>query len=361
MIRIELLPASYGDCILVEYGDDQTVHRILIDAGFGQTYTKALKPRLAAIDKVVPLELLVVTHIDNDHIRGILPLLEETPAIIKPEDVWFNGRQHLNDDELGPAEGEALAKLLRKKKLPWNQAFDGKAVVIPSSGELPQCTLAGGATITLLSPYRENLEKLARKWADDGLGSWDAEPTPDEPNGATDPKDDTLGAKREPLASVDIETIRDLADSTRFKEDSTAPNGSSIAFLFDYDGKRILFGADAHPGQLLRSLEQLDNEVVALDAFKLSHHGSMNNVSPALLAKIACEHFLVSSDGTSHGHPHPEAMAWVVTSSRKKKTLHFNYASAYTTVWDEPSTKKKFAYDVAYPDTKSGGIVVEFP
>jgi hypothetical protein len=30
--------------------------------------------------------------------------------------------------------------------------------------------------LTLLSPYREQLEALAAKWDDDSLGSWDEEP-----------------------------------------------------------------------------------------------------------------------------------------------------------------------------------------
>jgi beta-lactamase superfamily II metal-dependent hydrolase len=359
VIRVELLPASFGDCILVEYGRGSHVHRIVIDAGLTATYADALKPRLASIGDVVPLELLVVTHIDRDHIRGILPLLQESPAVIAPKDIWFNGRQHLEEDTLGGAEGEALAKLLQKKKLPWNAAFGGHAVVVPENGELPSHKLAGGATITLLSPYRESLQLLAKCWDDDSLGAWDEEPAeePSTAGASTEANDDTLG-KRPALRSIDIDEVRKLAD-TPFTEDGTAPNGSSIAFLFELDGKRILFAADAHPTPLLRSLKRLTDDRVKLDAFKLSHHGSMNNLSPDLLSGVACSRFLVSTNGSTYGHPHPETMAWIITSSHRKKTLYFNYESPYTTVWDEESTKAEFAYDVVYPDDGTEGIVIE--
>jgi len=346
VIRIELLPASFGDCILVEYGSGDLVRRILIDAGLKGTYKDALRPRLAAIGAPVALELLVVTHIDRDHICGILPLLEASPAIVAPEDVWFNGREHLEDDALGVKEAEALAKLLRKKRLPWNEAFEGRAVVVPAQGKLPTRKLPGGASLTLLSPYREELAALAECWEDDGLGAWDEEPS--EETAPPDERDDTLGRKPAALRGIDVDLVRDLADA-HFDEDDTAPNGSSIAFLFEFEEKRILFAGDAHPTPILRSLDRLEAGKVELDAFKLSHHGSKNNLSPALLDKVRCAHYLVSTNGGTYGHPHPEAMARIITSSRSKKTLHFNYACDYTSVWDDERTRDTLHYDVTYP------------
>jgi beta-lactamase superfamily II metal-dependent hydrolase len=364
MIRIELLPASFGDCILVEYGDPKSTRRILIDAGLASTFRKALKPRLRSIAEgeggAVPLELLVITHIDRDHICGILPLLRADPPLVVPNDVWFNGRHHLEDDALGAKEGEILSDLLIKKKLPWNTAFgpsSTRAVVVPAHGEIPKKSLQGGATLTLLSPYRENLEALAAEW-DDSLGHWDEEPEEMSTGGkeVAAERDDVLG-KRLPLQSIDIDVVRDLADEP-FVEDTKKPNGSSIAFLFEYDGKRVLFGADAHPTPVLRSLSRMSSGPISLDAFKLSHHGSMNNLSPDLLAKVTCSHFLVSSDGSAYGHPHPETLAWVVTASPKRKTLCFNYVSPYTTVWDEEQTRKEFQYLVAYPRPGAAGYLL---
>jgi len=72
MINIELIQAAQGDCIWIEYGEDaDSLHRILIDGGTQGTY-KHLKER---IENLSPderhFDLLVITHIDSDHIAGI--------------------------------------------------------------------------------------------------------------------------------------------------------------------------------------------------------------------------------------------------------------------------------------------------
>ena len=353
MIRVELLPAAFGDCILIEYGSACDMHRILVDAGLTGAYASALKPRLARIAKVVSLDLLVATHIDRDHICGILPLMRAGPAVIAPKEVWFNGRHHLEDDQLGAKDGEVLGDVLAKQRLPWNTAFDKRAVVVPDQGDLPVRSV-GDATLTLLSPYRDSLRALADEW-DDTLGHWDEEPA-DVPGAAMEP-DDILG-RRPPLQSIDVGMVRDLTE-VAFVEDGKTPNGSSIAFLFEFERKRILFGADAHPAHLVTSLDRISAQPVKLDALKLSHHGSMNNLSPELLAKVNCSRFLVSSNGGTYGHPHPETMARIVTGSPERKTLCFNYSTPYTTIWDDNTVKAQFKYDVAYPNDPNSGFVLE--
>lgn len=358
MIRIELVPAAFGDCLLIEYGNDAQMRRILIDAGLAKTYEESLLPRLKEIEggKPVPLELLVVTHIDRDHICGILPLLREDPRMVKPKDIWFNGRHHLEPDTLGAKDGEALGALLIEQQLPWNLAFGAdaaKAAVVPDKGDLPSFELAGGAVITLLSPYAHNLEQLAAEW-DDTLGAWDQEP------GAavmSQEVDDVLG-KRAPLRSISVADIREFSEAT-IKEDKARPNGSSIAFLFEYDDKRILFGADAFPSVVLRSLERFSDQVVELDAFKMSHHGSMNNLTDELLAKVKCRRYLVSTNGASFGHPHPEALARVICATRSQKALCFNYSCPYTTVWDDPTTTHELHYEALFPSSDAAGFVLE--
>ncbi len=272
------------------------------------------------------------------------------------DDVWFNGYRHLTD-QLGAGEGEVLGNLLAAAPKRWNQPFAGKAVVVPDDGALPQIALAGGAVLTLLSPYRENLAALAAEWTDE-MANWAEKELAQQKKVAGD----KLG-KREPLEELDIDLVKQLADphKTPFSEDATKPNGSSIAFLFEHGGRRLLFGADAHPSRLLRSIERLSpNGPLALDAFKLSHHGSANNLSPALLAKIDCPRFLVSSNGDSYGHPNPETLARIVTSSPNLKSLCFNYRGDYTRVWDERSVKERFCYDVAYPSgAGDAGFVLE--
>jgi hypothetical protein len=364
MIRVEVLPAAFGDCILIEYGKGGTKQRILIDAGLTKTYKESLLPRLEQLEdgEPVQLELLVVTHIDRDHICGILPLLRAEPPMVEAKDIWFNGRRHLARDELGVKDGEALQTLIEERGLPWNVAFGAtgqQAVVVPdkveNDDELPRISLDGGAVITLLSPCWRNLEALAEDWPNDTLGSWDE---PEAVHAIDSVPPDALG-KRPALTSISVDEMRDLAE-VALKEDTARPNGSSIAFLFEFEQKRILFGADAFPSVLLESLNRFSpNEVVELHAFKLPHHGSMNNISEDLLAKVKCSRFLISTNGATFGHPHPEAISRIACSSEDSKEICFNHSSDYTIVWDDPTTSAELKYTARYPEDELAGYVFE--
>src|SRR5580692_2216884 len=103
MLRIEMLPASCGDGLWIEYGDGPEVHRVLIDGGLPGDARKLLA-RAAAVGGPFRLELLVISHIDADHIGAPLGLLEKLPAGVEIGDVWFNGRGHLPGEFLSAGQ-----------------------------------------------------------------------------------------------------------------------------------------------------------------------------------------------------------------------------------------------------------------
>src|SRR6266571_3210666 len=155
MIRIEALPADDGDCVWIEWPDEHgATHRMLVDGGRGNP--SRIPPGLASRLARQPedqraFDLVVCTHIDVDHIGGLLALTEDPPPGFRTADVWFNGRPHL--DLLGPAQGDVLSAALASHSMPWNRAFGGAAVVVPPGDELPVIQLPG-LRITLLSPTR---------------------------------------------------------------------------------------------------------------------------------------------------------------------------------------------------------------
>src|SRR6185295_8325573 len=107
--RIEMLPAKHGDALLIEYGDENRTRRILIDGGPLHAYPD-VNERLSKLppgDQAV--ELLVVTHVDTDHVEGIIRLMampeQNWPIYVK--EVWFNGWRHIEEaNDLGGREGE---------------------------------------------------------------------------------------------------------------------------------------------------------------------------------------------------------------------------------------------------------------
>jgi len=99
---------------------------VLVDAGHTST-GKALAVEL--LDRGTgELELLVVTHVDADHIEGMLDFLEAVSGRIAIADVWFNGWRHLQEglEGMGPAQRERLTTLIAR--LPWNAIAGGRAI-----------------------------------------------------------------------------------------------------------------------------------------------------------------------------------------------------------------------------------------
>lgn len=346
MLTIEMLPAMHGDCLLVEYGEGAEVHRILIDGGTPGTLG-VLRDRLGGDGGPTRLDLLVVTHVDADHVGGALALLANAPELVDPAEIWFNAYRHLFRGKLGPAQGEGLSTAIEQAgwSSRWNRAFDGGSVVVPDTGPIT-LPLPGGAELVLLSPTWKQLEDFQDTWSDavskaglvPGQGAKPA---------------DVLG-KRPPPSSLDVDTLA----KDRFRSDASPANATSIAFLLRHGQKCVLFGADAHPKVLLDSLDHVEDGPIALDACKVAHHGSRANTSPSLLEKLACSRFLVSTNGDVFGHPDPEALARIV-SRPGHKALFFNYDTDYTLPWAKRSLCDHYDYSAEYPDEGKEGLLVE--
>ena len=126
MFKVTMLPAHVGDAIWIEYGPKEGPHRVLIDGGTSPTAAEVLNGRIEKLGAGA-FELLIVTHIDTDHIGGIVSMLRKlsTPKVFKQ--VWFNGWINLAPETkefLGPIDGEKLTTLIHDLKLPWNEGFD---------------------------------------------------------------------------------------------------------------------------------------------------------------------------------------------------------------------------------------------
>jgi Metallo-beta-lactamase superfamily len=367
MFRIEMLPAAEGDSLWVEYGDAAMPRRIVIDAGRKDTY-RDLLDRLVKLDS--PVELFVMTHIDDDHIFGALPLFGD--ARMNPgkfKDIWYNGYTHLDStiarrpekDILGPVNGEIFAALLLQGGYAWNEAFDrGATIVVPDSGSLPQITLEGDMTLTLLSPSWESLTALKSFW------ERELEDLP--PSAALEPGDagralEIFGTRRalQPDVLGDLIDVDDLLERP-YTSDKTKPNGSSIAFLAEHDGHSVLFTGDAHPPVLEAAIEQLlkdrQQSVLKLDALKVSHHGSKNNTSTKLLELLDCPRFLISTNGSRHKHPDGECIARILNrnlAASQPTELYFNFRSDYNKVWDDEDLKADWNYRTFYE--KDGSLI----
>ena len=129
---------------------------------------------------------------------------------------------------------------------------------------------------------------------------------------------------------LDVEKLASKPDGA----DKTVPNGSSIAFIAEYADKRILLSADAHPDVIADGLKALGDDAGHFDLAKVPHHGSAENTTKPMLARIDASRYVISTNGTRHSHPRPETIAKIVKLQRERQaehakrprtTLYFNY------------------------------------
>jgi hypothetical protein len=359
MLEIELMAAERGDALWIRYGRAGAApHHVLIDTGPGSTAGQ-IKRRFRD-DPELRLDLLVLTHLDADHIGGSIQLLEGRGALSaeRVDDVWFNGWRQIDPAPTGSTGlvAASVSALIEKRKLDHNRAFGGAAAVVPDTGELPAVTLDGGMKLTLLSPTLARLEALRKHWLE---GS----------KHALDPGDERaalalLDAERAPVPGVldGAPTLDDLV-ARAFIEDDAPANGSSIALLAEYAGHRLLLSGDAFPSVLSSALARLGPAALDLSVLKVSHHGSRHNTSPQLAASVRCDYALISSSGSRFAHPDAECIARLIDANTgdpsHEFTLGFNYASSAARPWTDSAFTRRHRYTTLVGDSGALRLALE--
>jgi hypothetical protein len=371
IFKIELLPAEHGDCILLSYGPAESPRFVLIDTGPIGAYPE-IRSRLQELG-LSRVELLVLSHIDSDHIEGAIKLLNDRDLGLTFRESWFNSWPQLSQPILadvpltgsaptkrGPVQGEYVSVRLADSATPWNHRFGGRAVVVPDVGALPRFTLPDGLTLTLLSPSAEKLLALRAAWskAADARG-FEA--------GNIDELRDKLGRDKRYRGrrdeSIDQALDRQVQTAVDNQLDDAVANGSSIAFIAEFRDKRCAFLADAHMPVIERSLDRLAAErgekKLRLDAVKVSHHGSRGNTTRSFLNQIDCDTYLFSTDGSRFGHPDDEAIERILERGAPETRLVFNYRSKHNAKWASAQMQRARRYTAMYPRPDGGGIAVD--
>ena len=99
-IIVRVLKANHGDCILVSHEGVSGVFNLLIDGGPSTAFKYGPRQRYAgplsnALDELKEkgqyIDLAILTHIDDDHINGLIKAFENPdylPQLTKS--IWFN-------------------------------------------------------------------------------------------------------------------------------------------------------------------------------------------------------------------------------------------------------------------------------
>jgi len=345
IFTLEVLPARKGDCLLIHYGDTAAPKLVIVDGGPSQVYQSALRPRLEELHKeraldrrdALPVELLLVSHLDDDHINGVLELAEELendrrlhqPALLSIQTLWHNSFDEIignNPPQLDMPETAALASFgmsqipngtdhdiekvlasiaqghrMRKKAefLKWEINAPFVDLVMNEGAVSPEIDrFGGGLTVTVLGPMLKQLAKLQKKY-------------------------DKF------LADKEIGRENPEAALATLSKDRSVANLSSIAALFALGGKRILLTGDALGEDILAALSERglasEAEPLQIDILKMQHHGSDRNVTPEFFRRIKARHYVFCGDG-EHGNPERQTLEWLFAGhSGEAITLHFTY------------------------------------
>lgn len=357
-MKIKFLKAFNGDSIWISFIYNEKPHNILIDGGIGDTYNNNSNVKgdlFNVIEQIKEnkqfIDLLVLTHFDDDHIGGILRWLnkdKDASKLIKK--VWFNSgkeiakmfeRDENNDLDVeivegaddfytSPNQGIKFEMYLRN-----NNLWEGKIIE-----QGLKCDLFG-LKFKILSPNNEKMDKLLQLYE----RQKDYFTNGDQYDFQTPLKD-----------FIDEENLPDF----KFKEDSSVANGSSIAFIIEHENKNFLFLADAHPSVVIEGLRKFEynkDNPLNVEFMKVSHHGSMYNTNKELLEIVKTNNYMISSNATKHGLPNKRTIARIINNN-PNAIIRFNYDLSDRIFLDEDwndvlEFKAKVTNEFTYQWTKS--------
>jgi hypothetical protein len=379
IFSLDVRRARKGDCLLLHFGTAENPHLIIIDGGPSNVYGPHLKPRIEKIrserglaaSKALPVDVLMVSHVDDDHIRGILDLTREEmqavgakqPKMLKVLDFWHNSfdavishntkpltaafTKHFGAAAVngGPLSDDAVDKVVMASDeetdvlesglqvlasieqgfrlrdaanaldYPLNAAFDNELIVARKDAEpAPVAELE----VTVVGPMLKELDALRKKHVE-----W-----------------------LEALKAAGKEPPTALAEYV----DKSVPNLSSLVFLVEAGKKRILLTGDARGDKIIEGLELVGlletNGTIDVDILKVPHHGSSNNLDDDFFERIRAPHYVFSGNG-EHGNPERESLAMLFKARGSAPlTVHLTYPVAKIDEerkkdWEKEQAKEK--------------------
>jgi hypothetical protein len=365
-VRFRVFHSEEGDCLLV-FTDD-AAHHVLIDGGKERSYTAHVRDVLADLrGEGKRLDVVYLSHIDEDHIQGINTLVGDEvawrihefqvtgdPNLPEPEqrrppeigEVWHNSLFELLGADLAPSATHALemsASILagspdpdiidlaaradnlatgerssfefsrrisaEQLDIPLNPRADGELML---RGETGETFSIGNLDFFLLGPSADDLPALRDRWQKyidrnaDAIAKLQA----------------TLIADEERLHTLSADLVANPMIATGLGDGLakvTAPNLASLMFLVEDGGQSILLTGDGVSEEILDGLAhhgKLDRDGrIHVSVLKVQHHGAEANVTADFVNRVTADHYVFCGNGAHHN---PELV--VVESFAKART-----------------------------------------
>jgi hypothetical protein len=319
MFKLHVIQAEFGDSMLIEYGSIQSPKFFLIDGGPPDVYDNFLRSELENIVGAGgTLDVVAITHVDNDHIKGILDFLAELKSqtdngeqhFLQVKDLWLNSFSGTIDSDgtmtnrintifsnaasnsvsmastgiaiNGIKEGNKVTTLCNVLQIPMNTpTTQGIFRVGSPNADINYNNLI----VTIVAPTKENLDNLKTEWEE-----WTAA------------RENEMGAGNLSILSM---------------SDKSIPNLSSIAFLIQGSGRTMLFTGDGRGDHLLEGLKKkglLKNGRMHVEVLKVAHHGSDRNTNRTFFENITADTYVISANGKNK-NPDYATLSWIIESA----------------------------------------------
>ncbi len=309
MIKITNFDVGQADCILIHFEkgekgkNNYQYFNLLVDGGYKSS---DIASKLWTCLEDETIQGIVVTHVDRDHISGILGMVSDRMEKIKDAFLLFN---KYDENLISYSEAKELAEQFQKKfssniqiksyeqsfslelmeKINCNEKFLN--VEIMSLGQRRKCPGidAEKVIITVLGPSIERITRFMRNWHSD-------------------------------------------------KRDPKTTNEASVVLLLEFDGKAILMSGDGEYSEIRGALSKITN-IEKIDVMKAAHHGAAaNNIGLKEIAiKYHCPEifFTIDEKKYSREKKHPDLkllkeLKEVETLTDHKEMIHLTCSSAIT-------------------------------
>jgi len=352
-MNLHIFQSDKGDCLLLEA---QSGELFLCDGGMRTSMRDHVRQELSNLRAAGrEIDLVYVSHIDNDHITGVLQLLEDEalwrvfdhhqggqpikqPNVPRPPKI--NGLLHnafrdligqTNKDVANllasaapslfatavPALGQAaddmqaiatgipealtVSGLIRQQALniPLNKPPGvGTSQPLMLAGKPGDTFTLGSMDFTLIGPTKKELADLGKGWV----------------NWLRENKDQVKKIRAEIQKRIDAFSngtlstspfdLRDWNGIPDFKG-VTAPNVASLMFMVEEGNRRLLLTGDGQQDFILDGLERtnfMPNGHIHLDVLKVQHHGSEHNMDSKFARKVSADNYVFCGNG-EHENP----------------------------------------------------------
>jgi Metallo-beta-lactamase superfamily len=359
-MKLTVFQSDKGDCLLLTSADQK---HILVDGGMGSSFTRHAARSLSQLEA---LDLVYLSHIDQDHIAGILRLMDdivtwrvhdlqlasgnthhsvpETPRPPEVRAIWHNAFHEqiganarpiadmlaATSTALSAATTSAIKELAEAQQslansvaeairltrrvgdsqlgIPLNQEFGGKLIFVRDGQPVLEL---GSLTIHVIGPFAEDLRNLRREW-NEWLRNNRAQLENIRRRASED--EELLGVSE---AEHLIRSAIALAEELGRRGKVTTPNLASLMLFVEEEGKTLLLTGDGHADDILRGLQsqgKLDGSgKIHVNVLKVQHHGSEHNIHRDFCDRVTADHYIFCGNG-EHQNPDLRVVELIVRS-----------------------------------------------